>query len=289
MKLNTSALTAVTKRQYWHKDAKWICAILLVIFIGISLPFVSLYRLTAKAPATKALSYTLAGLTSPDGIDSTSGIDDLRQKAAATGSTQVYIGGVPVTFTTQDFSSLSPRELRLKVFGSFASEFYNKGAAGLVKSQGLNDDAAQQFQKNSSTIALFTRSAHQHLGKIVSALTAIDLMLLAAVVMFSYRFGRLASPGLALMIASFLALPLAALAASHQTVTGTARPESATSNVSAVGNFISFVAPLVLPYFSGTYMFTFLSGVLLLAAAGVGLFIYKLTHKSQPKPPETKA
>lgn len=255
---------------------------MLIVVLVAALPVVALYRLTAKGPATKTLSYTMAGLTSPEGIDSNSGIKSIKEKVAQKGSETIQIGGIPVTFTAEDVNNLSPRELRLKVFGTFADRFYDQGASGLIQSQGLDESAAEKFKKDSSLISFFTKSAHQQLQKIAGGLVLASLLLAGAAVYFSNRFGRLVSPGLVLLLVGLPGALFAAISSSHPEVSGTARSEGATSTTSMLTTFSSFVTPLVMPYFASTYLFALILGFVFLLSAGVGRAVYGFTHRAGP-------
>src|SRR5438034_2140865 len=114
-------------RPYWHVDLKWTSAILLAFALAGTLPVAGLYRATSEDSGRKIVAYVMAGLASPDGLDSDKGLQEVRDKVHRTGSETLDVGGVPVVVTAADVDTLSPRELRLKVFGSFAARFYDLG------------------------------------------------------------------------------------------------------------------------------------------------------------------
>lgn len=273
----------IKNRKYWHIDAKWVCALLLAITLAATLPVVAVYQITAKEPATRLISYTMAGLTSPDGIDGESGISEVKQRVLRNGSETITLAGVSVTFTANDINTLSPRELRLKVFGAFATKFYDQGAKGFAASQGLDTSAVDKFQNDSSVLSVFTLSTHNFIGGILLWVLLINILLLLGLVLFSHRFGKIVSPGVVMLLVGLPAVILAIFASQNSTVSGTARSATATGSVDMIGSFISFVAPLILPYFANTYLVTLLSGLILLVIAALGRVIYTLAQRHAKK------
>jgi len=266
----------IKKRQYWHIDAKWVCALLLALTLAATLPIAAAYQITAKEPATKLISYTLAGLTSPDGIDSDAGLLEIKQRILKNGPETVTLAGISVVFTENDINTLSPRELRLKVFGAFAIKFYDQGAKGFADSQSLDASAVEKFQKDSSTLSVFTLSAHNFIGNILLIAILIDVVLISGLVYFSYRFGKLVSLGIVSLLVGLPGIIIGAFASQHNVVAGTARDMTATNSFDMIGGFISFVAPLILPYFASTYLAVLLSGFTLLLIAGIGRIVYAI-------------
>jgi hypothetical protein len=271
--------TEKTKRPYWHVDAKWVCALLLALLLAVTLPVISLYRLTCKEPATKIMTYTFAGMTSPDGIDSESGLDEIKQRVLQNGSETITTSGIKVTFTANDVNTLSPRELRLKAFGDFASRFYDQGAKGFAKSQGFDEAAASKFEKDSAAISVLTLSTHKFVGNIMIVIVIFDLLLAAGVVFFSHRFGRLVSLGTVLLLVGLPGVLLSIISSSHSTVAGTARTEVVSSGMDMIGNLISYISPLVVPYFASTYLASLFSGVGILLIATIGRIVYTIVQK----------
>lgn len=256
---------------------------MLVVALAVTLPVAAAYRLTAKGSATELIAYTFAGLTSPQGIDNDEGLEDIRAKVAANGSETVKLGGVEVVFTAEDVDTLSPRGLRLKVFGTFAESLYDHGAKGLAESQGLDAASAEKIEKDAALVNLFSADAHRKVGTILFWLVCADILLLAGMIYFSRRFGRLASPGLVLLLTGLPGLVFAALAAQNPEVSGTARVEDPTSQLAIIGLFASFVAPLVVPHFAAVYLVVLISGASLLLLAGAGKVAHWLITRSSSK------
>jgi len=273
------------KRPYWHVDAKWICAIILMISMAITLPVVSLYQLTNKEPATRLISYALAGMTSPDGIDSDNGLTEVKQEVILKGSKTVTISGISVIFTANDVNTLSPRELRLKVFGAFSSKFYEKGAKGFAESQGQDKPTAEKFEKDSSAFGLFTAASHDIVGKVLIGLMSFDLLVITGLLYFGRRFGKIVSIGFVFLLVGLPGIVFGALASQNSSVNGAARASTESSSFDMIGNFISFISPLVLPYLAYTYLLVLILGFSLLVVSGIGRIIYAVVqhHRNRKK------
>ena len=104
-----------------------------MLAIIVTLPVAALTLLSERSTATNIVTYSLVGLTSPEGIDSARGLEDLQTHVAQQGAKTLSVGVAKVTFTAQDVQTLTPRELRLKAFGGFANKFYDLGPYALAK------------------------------------------------------------------------------------------------------------------------------------------------------------
>lgn len=287
MKLFHKAHTLQKPRPYWHVDAKWVLAILLTIMAAVTLPIVAAYYLTSEGPATKLISYAMAGLTSPQGIDSEEGLKELRAETLAKGSKTITFGGVDVTLTVEDVTTLSPRELRLKVFGAFATRFYHQGAEGIARSQGASAESTETLKKDASLISVFGKEVHDQVGMALVWVALIDLLLLAGVVFFSHRFGRLVSPGIVLLLVGLPGILFGAIASQNPEVVGAAREQNPADIAAMIGTFISYIGPLIVPYFASVYLFALVSGVGLLLLAGVAKLVYMFIHRKKDMPAST--
>lgn len=263
-------------RPYWYVDAKWVCALLLIFSLGITLPFVAIYRLTERTPATQLMTYALAGLSSPDGIDSPNGIVQLRNDALQSGGRALAIGGTSISFTANELQSLTPRDLRLRVFQGFANHFYAQGAQQFAESQGFGQTAVTKFTQAAATFNLLTRSEHFRIALLLVGLGLIDCILFAGLIFFSHQFGRFVSPAIVLLISGLPGLPLGVIASQHATISGTATLATAVNAFSMLGDIATYTLPLISPSFAGSYLFVLYTGIFLLVIAAVGRSAYKL-------------
>lgn len=275
--------TSSKPRPYWHVDAKWVCALLLILALAATLPVVALHRLTTRDNATEIVAYTMAGLTSPQGLDSAEGLETVKARVVEKGSETVVLGGVEVVFTAEDVNTLSPRELRLKVFRAFAASVYDRGVRDLAESQGLDAEAVEKAERDAFLIKNLSADTHGQLGKVLAWMIVADVTLLAALAFFSWRFGRLASPGLVLTLVGLPGLLLWLAARQNPEVSGAARSEDVSNYAEAASSFASFIGPLVVPHFAGPYVFVLVSGVVLLALAAVGRIVYGVINRRSGK------
>lgn len=269
------------KHSHWRVDLKWVSALVLIVLLTITLPVIVAYQLTAKESATKLISYTLAGMTSPNGIDSSDGLEEVKQRIAINGSETIKIAGVSVTFTAEDVNTLSPRELRLKVFSAFSNDFYDLGAKGFAEKQGYSGAEVDKFEKDASIFSIFTLKTHNLIGTALAIIILVDLVVAAGLLFFSFRFGKFISLGLVLMLVGLPGLLFMAIAKNNSEVIGAARTEAATSISDMIGGFVSFISPLIVPYFANTYVIVLLSGLGLLLVAALGRIAYKLFFKGK--------
>jgi hypothetical protein len=259
-------------RPCWHVDLKWTSAILLALALAGTLPVAGLYRATSEDSGRKIVAYVMAGLASPDGLDSERGVADLRDKVHRTGSETLDVGGVPVVVTAADVDTLSPRELRLKVFGSFAARFYDLGPKELARTRGAD---AKKAEADATLLRPFTRGAHDRIATVLLAFVAADLVLAGLVVLFSRRFGRLVSPGVVLVLAGLPGPLLWAVSTQHGGAPAGSR----------IGAVAGTVLPLLARDFAAGYLTVLAGGALLLAAAAVGKVIWSVRRGRRTTPP----
>lgn len=250
-----------------------------MLAIIVTLPVAALTLLSERSTATNIVTYSLVGLTSPEGIDSARGLEDLQTQVAQQGAKTLSVGGAKVTFTAQDVQTLTPRELRLKAFGGFANKFYDLGPYALAKETGATEDAAKKFQNEATSISVFTAKWHTNAKRILVWMVLADLFLLAIAVLFSYRFGRLATPGVILVTVGAPALPLLAWAHQHPQPMGTARANVAASTLDAAETFANYIAPLAVPSVARVYQVVFVAGSILLAAAFCSALTYHFLRR----------
>ncbi len=254
--------------------------------LAVTLPVVALFRLTQMGPATTIIAYTLVGLTSPQGIDSPAGLEELTAKVAATGSETLTVSGVAVTITRADVQKLSPRQLRLKVFGAFAAEFYRLGAKGVAASHQASPADATKLQSDATALSFFTSQNHARIGLVAALLVGLSALLTGLLVLFSYRVGRLVSPGLVLGWMGASGLALAAVATHLGALpAGTARPASADGPLALASGFANYLAPLVVPYLASTYLAVLGAGLFLLVLAVLVRLVIAVKRRRSPHLP----
>ena len=265
--------TAVTvsqhkPRPYWYVDMKWLFGILLVVVLGSWMLLLTAYRFTEPNTAIALTTNVLAGMFSGNNLDTTVGIDELKAKINASPTKSIQpITDFPVTITAQDVNTLSPRDLRLKLFGQIAKPLYYKGAKAYAQ-EITNDPAKQQkFENDVSLLGLITQSRHDLIGKIVVSAGVLALLLAGAVIYFSVGFGRLVSPAVVLFVVSVPGFTLFSIL-SIWTDKGKIVPAEG-SQPEGIGAILNTVKPAL----TGSIVSTQKMYLMMLGAAGVLLLL----------------
>lgn len=256
----------MNERPHWHVDLKWLVGLLLLPVLAATLAALGIYRITDERVAVPALALGMAAAVSPDGVDSDEGLADLRAKLKrAPGRRIELVPALGISITAKELEGRSPREARVLIFRKFSEPFYRGGAEEVAARAGVRDPkAVAQFKRDAQLLSVFTRDTHERLGRILLGLALASLLLVALLVRFSSRFGRLASPGLVLLAAGLPGLVLSAVIAANEG----ARDRT--------GYVISELSPTVLDPLRRQYLLVLFLGVGLLVAAGLGKLARRL-------------
>ena len=256
-------------RPYWYVDAKWICGLLLTGVLAVWLLVMAAYRITAPNTGVALTTNILAYAFSRNDLNETASVDALRAKIVASPTQSVQpIPGFPITVTSQDVNTLSPRDLRLKIFGQIAQPLYQKGPANYAKE--LTSDPTQQkkFENDAALFGLVTQQRHENLGSLAVKIGLLAVVLMAGTVFFSAGFGRLVTSAIVLVLAS---LPGLALFVSLHA--WSAAPATATAQSEDIGAVIDATKGALTPAFASAqkiYLYTALAGAAVLAVAMLG-------------------
>ncbi|MGC8787331.1 MAG: hypothetical protein ACP5Q1_07905 [Anaerolineae bacterium] len=266
-------------RPYWHVDAKWVAGLLLVAVLSATLLVFNLVQLTAEQPATEIMATTIATLFSRRGLDDESEIAQMRLalRASPDGTLQP-IPGLPIVIREKDIAGLSPRQIRLYAFRQLATPLYRKGAAGLA-AQITDPEARKSLAGGIGILELFTLKTHQNLRRVFLLLVGACLVLLIPLVFFSYRFGRLGSPGVVLFASS---LPGAAISSLLWTVVQNqempAPPGEGGSLIGLLNYTLANILPHVVPIVARNYLIALVLGFALILLAVLGSLLWRLTR-----------
>jgi hypothetical protein len=205
-------------RPYWHVDAKWVCGLFLLATLSGGLLLMSLAALTAPGRGVEFATTVIASVFSRDGLDAPIDTTDLRARLAASPSGRIApLDGFPAATITAADLNLSPRELRLKIFRQIAAPIYEKGVEGAAKDFNSDPEKQKTFENDAFALSVFTRQTHDRLVRWGGIALGASAVLLLGVVYFSFGWGRLANPGLLLLI---VALPGAVLSSAMLGMTG---------------------------------------------------------------------
>jgi hypothetical protein len=266
-------------RPYWHVDAKWIFSLALIFVLGVTLLIYGLVRITAEQPAVEALTMATALMYSPNGLDDKTEITEMRQLMALSpdGSIQP-IPGLRISVSQAEIEGLTPREIRLLFFRKWAESIYPEGIDGLAA---LADDPELKSQiiEGGGLFNVLTLETHQSLKRGLVVGVVLSFFLLIPVVLFSYRFGRIGSPGCVLFFASLPgALFFALLATAIKPVPEPPVAEGGMTGM--LGYLASNVLPSLAKNIAQGYLIFLAVGFGVMLLAGLGSIIWSLLRRN---------
>ncbi|HET7010375.1 MAG TPA: hypothetical protein VFI11_06335 [Anaerolineales bacterium] len=198
--------TSPRPRPYWHVDAKWITGLLLSLVLALTLLTFALVRVTAERPAVDALTMLLAVSFSQNGLDDETEIAEMRRMLEADADGEIQpMPDLAITVRVADLAERTPREIRLAFFRKMAEPLYGGEAA---INELAADSETREAMARGGVLSVLSSKTHELLQRALTVLGILSAVLALALIYFSYRFGRLASPGCVLFVA---ALPGAAL------------------------------------------------------------------------------
>ncbi len=204
MAKTANKVTART-RPYWHVDAKWIFALLLGVAVIVFLWIDTATQATDREVAVPVTTTLVALQFSPDGLDEDTGMEQIRTQWLASDQEEFRpIEGMPIVLTREQVETLSARELRLAVARQMAEPLYDDGVEGFAAS--ISDDPVERekFENDAQLLGLVSSESHERLSGIRWLALAALIILVAPAVYFSAGLGRLITPGVVLVLASWL-------------------------------------------------------------------------------------
>lgn len=190
------------QRPYWHVDAKWITGVLLLFLLNATFLVFLVWRITAPEPGIEILTIVIASSFSREGLDQAADIETMHQRIAESpdGSWQP-IPGMNIVVREEDIAGLSPREARLWFFRHLAEPIYFRGQQGLAD-LATDPEVKKNTEGGIGPLGFISAETHNKLNRALLVLGAISLVLLGLLIYFSYRFGRLGSPGCVIFLSA---------------------------------------------------------------------------------------
>jgi hypothetical protein len=261
-------------RPYWHVDAKWLAGLVLAVLLNVTLVLSGLAQFTDQEPAVEVLTKSTALMFSPNGLDDETDIEIMRLVLALSPDGAIQpIPGMDISVRAEDIEGLTSRQIRLNFFQQWAEVIYQGGVQGLAD---LADDAAlkEQILEGGAAFNLLTLETHRGVKLVYNFAIVACFFMLIPLVIFSYRFGRLGSPGCVLFFASLpgaLIFSLVGLAV---------RPAAAPVEAGGLTGLLSYWVREVLPSLARTidqsYLIFLALGVGLMLLAGVLAIVWRL-------------
>lgn len=190
-------------RPYWHVDVKWIFGIFSTFFLSVSLLLFIFSTLTSEKIAIPLGTYIVASQFSRNGLDDPKEIEEAKKKFLKSGQDVFYpLGDKNVKITKDELETLSPREIRLKIFRQIVEPYYLLGPEGVAK-RTTNDQKEQQKIKNQAgLLGLINKQTHETISGIFKMSIIPAVLSLIGLVFFSYQYGRLISPAVIFLLVS---------------------------------------------------------------------------------------
>ena len=261
-------------RPYWHVDAKWIAGLLLTFVLGLTLVAFSLVQVTAEKPAVDTLSMAMAVSLSGKGLDDETEIAEMRLRLAASPNGEIQpLPGLTLTIREEDIAGMTGRQARLFFFRKLAEPIYRQGGEGLA---GLASDAETRaaVSQGVGVASFFSLKTHLLLQRAFTILLIACAALALPLIYFSFRFGRLASPGCVLVVAS---LPGAALLAffgwAFRPPPATPSPEVGMTE--RLGALAAEVVPPLAQLLARTFLYALALGLVLIVLSLIGALVLR--------------
>ena len=282
--MNTSGFS--NARPYWHVDAKWITGILLLFLLNITFLLFILVRVTAAERGIDLLTIILASSFSREGLDQEVDLAIMHQKIAesSNGAWQP-IPSLKILVREEDITGLTPRQMRLWFFRQLAEPIYYDGQQGLTD-LASDPEMAKNMEGGIGPFGFISAETHSKLQKAFYALGLISLVLLGLLVFFSYRFGRLGSPGCVLFLAAIPGLIAFSMVRgwlehSAGNLTQPSEMTTVTLYTQMITQLAADALPEIVQMAIQTYLILILLGFILILLALIGpLFMRKRKNKS---------
>lgn len=271
-------------RPYWHVDAKWISAILLLFLLSATFLTFMLVQITAAEQGVEILTVVLASSFSRDGLDQELDMEVINQMIAESpNGSWKPISGLNIVVREQDIAGLSPREIRLFYFRQMAEPLYYEGAQGLVN---LSTDPGMQenMEGGMGPLSFINAETHTRLNNLFIVLSLVSLIFLGMLSYFSYRFGRLGSPGCVIFLAAVPGVVLFSMVRGwleHGAQNEETKVTVMTEYTQVVTRLAVDILPNIVQKGLQTYLFLTLFGFGLMLAALISLLIVRLRKRQK--------
>jgi hypothetical protein len=185
-------------RASWLVDAKWVTG-LLCLFCVLAAGFLySVTALTGRETATGIFTATVGGTVNSQLSDEE--YASVSAAAAASPDAEYNVGATTLTVKGSELTGISKDQAVALVVSRIAVVHYEQGpdaAETLITASG---EDGRQF--SIGPVRPLTKKTHDSVRPYYLGLAGAALGLIAPLVFFSRRFGRLGSPGVVLMVGS---------------------------------------------------------------------------------------
>ncbi len=274
-------------RPYWHVDAKWLTGILLLFVLNITFLALILVLATTPEQGIALLTTTLASSFSAEGggLDSPTDIEVMRQKIAELPNGEWQpIPGMRIVVREEDLAGKTPREARLWFFQQWAEPLYYDGAQGLASLM-TEPDMQASIEGGLGPLGFINAETHARLRAALAISGLVSLCLLGLLALFSYRFGRLGSPGCVILLAAAPGLVL--LGGMRGWLERSAQQPAAAGEVTYITRYTQLavdVMPAVVQRAMQVFLALTILGLVLMLIALVGALFVRERRTEVPPP-----
>ena len=265
-------------RPYWHVDAKWMTGILLLLLLNITFFLFFLVQVTSAQTGVTLLSTALASSfsISSGGLDAGGDLAIMHQKIAESpDGVWQPIPSFDIFIREADISGMTPREARLWFFGHMAEPLYNNGAQGLADLSNDPETRDKILAGGVGPLAVVSAATNGKLKIALAVSGLVSLLFLGLLILFSYRFGRLGSPGCAIFLAAIPGLILFGGLRGWLAGVAQGSPALEQTSITRYTQLAVDVLPEVVKSALQTYLFLILIGFLFMLVALVGSLFFR--------------
>lgn len=266
-------------RPYWHVDAKWVSGIVLAIVLAVWLILFAAWQITSRDIAVPLMTNMITfGMKQGDTAANQQALEELRKKIAESPTKSIEpLPGLPATITEADLL-LGADGLREKLFRQITEPLYDKGARKLAEERTADKSQQDKFVNDATALSFINRESHDRIGWWVIIWGAVTLVIVGLTVLFSYRFGRLVTPAVVLLLVS-----LPGLAAFLVLSAIVAQPSAPAANAQSYFELAAAAKGAFAPAVSAgrqVYLTAVLVGLGLLVVSLLGKVIFATTKKA---------
>jgi hypothetical protein len=259
-------------RPYWHVDFKWVFGILAFASLWGGLLLNAFSTLTEKPNATAITSSVVSNILTTNGIDTATGIEQLKAQAAQLPDGAVLsVPNLPeIKISKEELLSKSSDEIKALALSQLTGPLYEQGLSKTSETVTQTDAQKQSFTQQAGILGVISKQTHEWLAIASKVALATSIIWFVGLIYFSSGWGRLVSPGVVLLLAS----PVGA-------AVGTLLEILSKKNDSLLSFLPQSVMSNLASAINGTYRIALFAGLGLLAIAGVGKITTNILAKNK--------
>lgn len=250
-------------RPEWHVDAKWITALIFIPIFALTFLAYNLFQMTKKENSVKVAGALISAVF-PVG-DTEESLTQVRKAIQESPDKSLKpFPGTNVKITEADLNKYSASELRQKLFQELATSIY---------------DSDKSSSSNLGLLVVFTKAGHDFIGKLLLIFSAVSLVLLALLILFSAGFGKALVPGIIFVILGLLPT-FFLFAIDHAPENSSPVPVGSEADIKQMATMaLSKIAPQLSEIFFKNYLALTITGVLLLLVGIIGRIVQRIKSR----------